>query len=328
MPPVVALTSGESAGVGPELAQAAWMRVKDVQPFFIIADVRCFKRSDGSPKIVEISDPADAVEAVKVGLPVMPCEFPSPADPGHASLDNAQATIDTIRLAAQMAIRGDVGAICTNPINKRVLIDGAGFKYPGHTEFLADICGARQSAMMLACADLKVVPVTTHLPLSAVPSALNQECLEFCMRASAESMRRDFGVSKPRVAVAGLNPHAGESGAFGDEEKTIIEPVLERLRAEGFRVSGPLPADTMFCEEARSNYDVAVCMYHDQALIPVKTLDFYGSVNITLGLPIIRVSPAHGTALNIAGRGIANPQSLINALLTAGRMARARGGMH
>ena len=328
MPPVVALTSGEPAGVGPELAQAAWVRVKDIQPFFVIADVRCFKRSDESPKIVEISNPTDAVEAVKIGLPVMPCEFPAPVTPGQASLENAQATIDAIKSAAQMAMRGDVGAICTNPVNKRVLMDGADFKHPGHTEFLAEICGARQSVMMLACADLKVVPVTIHLPLSAVPSALNQDCLEFCINTTVESMRRDFGVPNPRVAVAGLNPHAGESGAFGDEETTIIEPVLKRLRSEGVRISGPLPADTMFCKEARSNYDVAVCMYHDQALIPVKTLDFHGSVNVTLGLPIIRVSPAHGTALEIAGRGIANPRSLINALLTAGRMAKARGIIH
>ena len=328
MSPVVALTSGEPSGVGPELAQAAWKRVKDVQPFFVIADVRCFNRSNESPKIVEIGGPADAIHAVKIGLPVLHSEFPSPADPGHASLDNAQAVIDTIRSATQMAIRGEVGAICTNPVDKRVLRDGADFEYPGHTEFLADICGAQQSVMMLACAALKVVPVTTHLPLSDVSSALNEEYLEFCIRTGVESMRTDFGIPEPRVAVAGLNPHAGESGTFGDEEKRIIEPVLERLRAEGVRIAGPLPADTMFYDEARSNYDVAVCMYHDQALIPVKTLDFHGSVNITLGLPIIRVSPAHGTAPKIAGRGIANPQSLINALLTAGRMARARGIMH
>ena len=325
MPPVVALTSGEPAGVGLELAQAAWMHVKDAQPFFIIADVRHFKRSSDLPDIVEISEPADAVRAVKTGLPVLPREFPSPAEPGQASLDNAQATIDTIHLAARMAMRGDVGAVCTNPVNKRVLKDGANFKYPGHTEFLADICGTQRSVMMLACAALKVVPVTTHLPLSAVSSTLNKKCLEFCINTSVRSLRTDFGIPDPRVAVAGLNPHAGERGAFGGEEQTIIEPVLSMLRAEGARISGPLPADTMFYEEARSNYDVAVCMYHDQALIPVKTLDFYGSVNITLGLPIIRVSPAHGTAQNIAGRGVANPRSLINALLTAGRMARTRG---
>lgn len=328
MPPVVALTSGEPSGVGPELAQAAWRHVKDVQPFFIIADARHFKRSNDSPNIVEISEPADAVQAVKMGLPVMPREFPSPAEPGRASLDNAQATIDTINLATRLALRREVGAVCTNPINKRVLKDGAGFKYPGHTEFLADICGMKRSVMMLACAALKVVPVTTHLPLSTVSSTLNKDCLEFCIKTSVESLQRDFAIPDPRVAVSGLNPHAGENGAFGDEEQTIIEPVLETLRAEGMRISGPLPADTMFYEAARSNYDVAVCMYHDQALIPVKTLDFHGSVNITLGLPIIRVSPAHGTALNIAGRGVANPRSLINALLTAGRMARMRGLPH
>lgn len=328
MPPVVALTSGEPSGVGPELAQAAWKHVKDVQPFFIIADARHFKSSDDSPDIVEISEPADAVQAVKIGLPVMPREFPSPAEPGQASLDNAQATIDTIGLATRMALHGEVGAVCTNPINKRVLKDGAGFKYPGHTEFLADICGMKRSVMMLSCAALKVVPVTTHLPLSAVSSTLDKDSLEFCIKTSVESLQRDFAIPDPRVAVSGLNPHAGESGAFGDEERTIIEPVLETLRAEGVRISGPLPADTMFCEAARSNYDVAVCMYHDQALIPVKTLDFHGSVNITLGLPIIRVSPAHGTALSIAGRGVANPRSLINALLTAGRMARMRGLPH
>lgn len=320
----VALTCGEPSGVGLELAQAAWHRVRRDQAYFVIADSRHFRPCEGGPEIVRISKPSDASLAMAEGLPVLHVDFPAPAEPGVIDPSNAHATVAAIELAAELALKGEAAAVCTNPISKKALADGAGFAFPGHTEFLAYLCGVEQSAMMLACPGLRVVPVTTHVPLASVPRVLSGKRIDYCIRTCADALRTDFGVRDPRIAVAGLNPHAGEGGTIGDEERTIIAPVLETLRNEGFSVSGAHPADSMFHESARSDYDAAICMYHDQALIPLKTLDFFGAINVTLGLPIIRVSPAHGTAMDLAGRGIARPDSLANALLAAGRFARAR----
>ena len=216
-------------------------------------------------------------------------------------------------------------ALCTNPIHKKALKDGAGFAFPGHTEYLAHLSGAARPVMMLAAPALRVVPVTIHIPLAEVPAALTPALLEETLRITHAGLVADFGIAAPRIAVAGLNPHAGEGGAMGEEERTVIEPVLARLRAEGMALSGPLPADTMFHPAARARYDAAVCMYHDQALIPIKTVDFDGGVNVTLGLDFVRTSPDHGTAYDIAGTGTANPASLIAALGMARDMAAARG---
>jgi 4-hydroxythreonine-4-phosphate dehydrogenase len=257
-------------------------------------------------------------------LPVLAHPFAAENPPGVLVPDNARGVIEVIERAVGLAMSGAVAAVCTAPLHKKALKDGAGFAFPGHTEFLAHLAGVERVVMMLASPLLRVVPVTIHIPLSDVAAALTPELLEETIRVTHAGLIRDCGLARPRIAVAGLNPHAGEGGAMGDEETRIITPVLERLRAEGMAIVGPMSADTMFHARARAGYDVAVCMYHDQALIPIKTLDFDGGVNVTLGLPFIRTSPDHGTACDIAGRGLARPDSMIAALRLARDMALAR----
>ncbi|MGB3249070.1 MAG: 4-hydroxythreonine-4-phosphate dehydrogenase PdxA, partial [Tabrizicola sp.] len=245
--------------------------------------------------------------------------------PGQPVAANAAGVVAAITRAVRLVQAGLGGAICTAPINKKALKDGAGFAFPGHTEFLAHLAGVERVVMMLACPDLRVVPATIHIPLSEVPGALTEALLEATIRITRAGLVRDFGIAQPRIAVAGLNPHAGEGGAMGWEEERMMTPLLARLKAEGLDVTGPWPADTMFHAGARAGYDVAICAYHDQALIPIKTIDFAGGVNVTLGLPFVRTSPDHGTAYDIAGRGVADPSSLIAALRMAHQMATARG---
>ena len=256
-------------------------------------------------------------------LPVLPHPFAAPRTPGTAQPDTAEGVIDVIANAVDLAISGEASAVCTLPIHKKALKDGADFPYPGHTEYLADLGGVDNVVMMLASEMLRVVPTTIHIPLADVPTALTPELLEKTIRITAKGLQTQFGIPNPRIAVAGLNPHAGEGGAMGQEDDAVIAPVLDKLRREGFDLSGPLPADTMFHAAARARYDVAICAYHDQALIPIKTLDFDGGVNVTLGLPFIRTSPDHGTAFDIAGTGKANPSSTIAALRMAARMAQS-----
>jgi 4-hydroxythreonine-4-phosphate dehydrogenase len=244
--------------------------------------------------------------------------------PGVAKPEHAKDVIAVIERAVALVQNGEAAAVCTAPIHKKALKDGAGFGFPGHTEFLASLAGVDRVVMMLASPLLRVVPTTIHIALDAVKAALTPEVLEATLRITEAGLRRDFGLAVPRIAVAGLNPHAGEGGTMGRSEIDLIAPVLERLRAEGMAISGPMSADTMFHARARAGYDVAVCMYHDQALIPIKTLDFDGGVNVTLGLPFVRTSPDHGTAFDIAGKGIAKPDSLIAALKLAADMAAAR----
>ena len=317
----VALTCGDPAGIGPEIARRAWEALGADLPFFWIGDPGHLP--PGTP-VAEISAPADAAEATKQGLPVLPHAFPAPATPGRPDGRNAPAVVDVIARAVALAQSGEASAVTTCPISKKVLIDGAGFAFPGHTEYLAALAGGVPVAMMLACEALKVVPATIHIPLAAVPEALTPELLEEAIRITHAALARDFGVTAPRIAVAGLNPHAGEGGAMGHEDADVIAPVLDRLRGEGMTLQGPLPADTMFHEGARKGYDAAVAMYHDQALIPIKTIDFSGGVNVTLGLPFVRTSPDHGTAFDIAGRGKADPTSLIAALRMAAGIALRR----
>ena len=320
-PPPVALTCGEPAGVGPELARRAWETLGASLPFAWIGDPRHLPR--GTPTAT-IDHPSEARAASARALPVLAMRFPERARPGRPSAANAQSVVDAVARGAGLAREGAVSALCTAPIHKAALQEGCGFAHPGHTEFLAHLCDAPRVVMMLACEALRVVPATIHVPLAEVPRALTAEGLEATLRIVARSLEEDFGVVRPRIAVAGLNPHAGEGGHIGREEIELIVPVLDRLRADGMELMGPLSADTLFHAEARARYDCAVAMYHDQALIPIKTIDFAGGVNVTLGLPIVRTSPDHGTALDIAGTGSADPTSTVNALVLAEGIARAR----
>ena len=312
----IALTCGEPAGIGFELAQKAWCEVGQTTPFVLIAD----RRHVQGP-FTEVNSLDETTDL----LPVLHHEFAGDATPGTPDRNNAQGVIDVIARAVDLARAGSASAICTLPIHKKALIDGAGFAYPGHTEYLAALGGVDQVVMMLASPELRVVPVTIHIALSEVPNTLTPQLLTDTIQITEAALRRDFGLEAPRIMVAGLNPHAGEGGAMGREEIEIITPVLDSLRESGLNIMGPGSADTMFHSRARDAYDVAICMYHDQALIPIKTIDFDGGVNITLGLPFIRTSPDHGTAFDIAGQGIAKPDSLIAALKLATDMARKRG---
>ncbi|WP_283637979.1 4-hydroxythreonine-4-phosphate dehydrogenase PdxA [Marinovum algicola] len=314
----VALSCGEPAGVGPELALRAWEALRDRVPFFLIGDAGHL--GQGAPH-VRIADPGEAPAAMARGLPVLHRDFGPPVTPGQPQAAHAQPVIDAIAEGVALVMAGRARALCTAPIHKQALAEGAGFAYPGHTEYLAALAGVRRVVMMLAAPALRVVPVTIHMALAEVTGALTPALLEETLRITHDGLRRRFGLSAPRIAVAGLNPHAGEGGRMGREEITTLAPVLDRLRAEGFDITGPLSADTMFHPAARTRYDVAVCMYHDQALIPIKTLDFDRGVNVTLGLPFLRTSPDHGTAFDIAGQGLANPASLIAALEMAGAAA-------
>ena len=316
----IALTCGEPGGVGPELAVAARAALPDLDMVWI-GDPRHLPKGSAFQLIAA---PHQVHEVPAGVLPVLAHPFAAENPPGVLVPDNARGVIEVIERAVALAMSGAVGAVCTAPLHKKALKDGAGFAFPGHTEFLAHLAGVERVVMMLASPLLRVVPVTIHIPLSDVATALTPELLEDTIRVTHAGLIRDCGLARPRIAVAGLNPHAGEGGAMGDEETRIIAPVLNRLRAEGMAIVGPMSADTMFHARARAGYDVAVCMYHDQALIPIKTLDFDGGVNVTLGLPFVRTSPDHGTACDIAGRGLARPDSLIAALRLARDMALAR----
>ena len=318
----LALTCGEPAGIGPEIAARAWAALGARAPFVWIGDPAHLPA--GTP-VREVAAPSDAPRVAASALPVLSHPFPVPARPGAPAPENAAEVIAVIARAVRLAQAGEVSGIVTAPIHKKALQDGAGFAHPGHTEYLAALAGVERVVMMLACPELRVVPTTIHVALRAVPALLTQALLTDTIRITHAGLRRDFGLEAPRIAVAGLNPHAGEGGAMGAEEIEVIAPVLAALRAEGLTVTGPHSADTMFHPAARARYDAAVCMYHDQALIPIKTVDFAGGVNVTLGLPFIRTSPDHGTAFDIAGQGVADPTSLIAALRMAAEMARARG---
>jgi 4-hydroxythreonine-4-phosphate dehydrogenase len=320
-PAPIALTVGEPAGVGPEIAVAAWAALRDELSFFWIGDPA---HLPAGSKWSEIDTPLQANDIMSGAMPVLRHDFDGPAVPGHAQPAHALGVIDVIARGVDLVTRGQASALCTAPIHKKALIDGANFAYPGHTEFLAALSGAPRAVMMLASDQLRVVPVTIHIPICDVPAALTAELLRDTIRITHAALRCDFGIANPRLAAAGLNPHAGEGGAIGTEDRDLIAPVIAALQAEGMTITGPHSADTMFHGAARAGYDAAIAMYHDQALIPIKTLDFDRGVNVTLGLPFIRTSPDHGTAFDIAGKGLANPSSLIEALRLARRMAEAR----
>jgi 4-hydroxythreonine-4-phosphate dehydrogenase len=271
-----------------------------------------------------VADVAAAAEVFGWALPVLPVPVAVAPVAGRPNPANAPAVISSIERATKLALAGHAGGVVTNPISKAALYQ-AGFAYPGHTEFLAELTGATgQQIMMLASPMLRVVPVTVHASLRDSIAMLTTAMIVAASRTTALALRRDFGIPSPRLAVAGLNPHAGEQGALGSEETTVVQPAIDQLRADGIAVSGPWPPDTMFTAAARKRYDVAICMYHDQALIPLKTLDMDHGVNVTLGLPIVRTSPDHGTAFDIAGKGVADPTSLIAAIKLAAQLAERR----
>ncbi len=321
---------GDPAGIGGELTITAWARRggDQIPPFYAIDDPSRLAAIAGvvgcSCPIVEISNPGEAVAAFGNALPVLPLALASEQPPGKPVPANAPCVIASIKRAVADAMAGHAAAVVTNPINKRALHEGAGFTYPGHTEFLAALGGVPSSIMMLAAPGLRVVPLTVHSALRSIFDDITQDKIIDTTRILHNAMRHDFAIHIPRIAISGLNPHAGEGGSMGMEEIEIIAPAIATLRAEGINANGPWPGDTMFHDDARAGYDVALCMYHDQALIPLKTLDFHRGVNITLGLPFVRTSPDHGTAYDRAGKGTADPRSFIEALRTARTMADSR----
>ncbi|MDF1734215.1 MAG: 4-hydroxythreonine-4-phosphate dehydrogenase PdxA [Minwuia sp.] len=318
------LSMGEPAGICGEITLAAWQarNLQNLPSFALVGDAG-FLRAISDVPIVEISHPAEAAGVFDTALPVIPVSDSVRARAGAPAREDAALVIESIERAVAACMAGEASGIVTNPINKALLYD-AGFRHPGHTEFIAELSGAELPVMMIAGPSLRVVPATIHLPLSAVPAALSTDWLVAVGRIVLNALLHDFGCQPPRVAFAGLNPHAGEGGALGMEDDAIIRPAAEQLRREGHDVVGPLPADTMFHASARARYDAAICMYHDQALVPVKTLDFDLGVNVTLGLPIVRTSPDHGTAFDIAGKGMARADSLIQAIRLAGEIAERR----
>ncbi len=328
----LALTLGDPAGIGPEIVVKAWNDLRrGGPPFLVVGDYQSLASASagGASILKQVLAPSEALEAFPDALPVLDLPLRSPVVAGQPSGAAAPSIVQWIETAVGLALSGAVSGVVTAPIAKATLYD-AGFKFPGHTEFLGELTasenfeGARGPVMMLIAGNLRVALVTVHEPLAKVAGRLSIEGIVNTGRVTAEALRRDFGIATPRLAVAGFNPHAGEGGAIGREEIEIIAPAVRALEDLGIDVTGPHPADTLFPEVMRTRYDAAICLYHDQALIPVKMLDFWGGVNVTLGLPIVRTSPDHGTAFDIAGRGLARADSLIAAIRLADRLAQAR----
>lgn len=328
----LAVSLGDPAGIGPEVIAGSWTRRAEVglAPFFVLGGAEVLaaaaaQRGLDAP-VVGIADPAEAAAAFAHGIPVLG-EADSPYRPGQPDDHGAALALHSLAEATRMALLGKASAVVTAPVAKAQLAM-IGFEFPGQTEFLAVACGlpAEAAVMMLAGPSLRAVPLTVHCALADVPARLSPAMICAKARTVNAALRRDLGLAAPRIAVCGLNPHAGEGGKFGSEERDVIEPAIAMLRDEGLAVTGPHPADALFTPRARATYDAALCMYHDQALIPVKALDFDEGVNVTLGLPIVRTSPDHGTAFDIAGKGLADPGAMIAALRMAGEMAARRTG--
>ena len=329
-PPLV-LTMGEPAGIAGEITLKAWQTCRETGPVFaVIADPDQLVREAAAlglaVPIATVEAPGAATGQFGHALPVLAQPLAAAPAPGRPVAENGAGVLGAIERATELCAAGAAAAMVTNPIHKETLYQ-AGFRHPGHTEYLGALAGLSQApVMMLAAAALRVVPVTIHLPLGDAVRALTTEAIVHCGRLTAAALKTDFGIAEPRLAVAGLNPHAGEGGHLGREEIDVIAPAVVALRAEGLAVRGPLPADSLFHARARARYDAALCMYHDQALIPLKTLDFEGGVNITLGLPFVRTSPDHGTGFDIAGRGVAGPANLVAAIRLAAELADRRRG--
>lgn len=327
----LAITLGDPAGIGPEVILGAWARLRSERrapPAFVVGGPELLRRTAEALAIdcpiVPIADPAEAMFASAVGLPVM-AGLDGPLTPGRPSPEGARLALASLQWGVKFALSGVAVGMVTAPVAKGELA-AVGWDYPGQTEFLADACGRayRDAVMMLAGPSLRTVPLTVHVAIAEVPGLLSAELITHKARIVAEGLQRDFGILQPKLAIASLNPHAGEGGKFGDEEARIIAPAIAALQAEGIDAFGPVPGDALFTPRARAGYDAALCMYHDQALIPLKALEFDEGVNVTLGLPIIRTSPDHGTAFDIAGQGKADPGAMAAAIRMAAQMAEAR----
>lgn len=325
-PNPLAVSLGDPAGIGPEVIAKCWdsRDVFQLPPFVAIGDPRSVAAVWDGP-IEVIDDPRQADSAFDYGLPLIQLNAAKADVPGHPSVAGAHCSLDSLEIAVGLARSGSAAAVVTGPVAKEQLY-AIGFQHPGQTEFVAERCGVAPGnvVMMLAGPTLRTVPVTTHLPLAEVPRVLSSGLVESRGRAALRGLQRNFGIPEPRLAVSGLNPHSGEGGQLGIEEIDMIEPAIAALRAEGWRVSGPHPADTMFHARARAAYDAALCMYHDQALIPIKALHFEEAVNVTLGLPIVRTAPDHGTAFDIAGQDRADPRPMAAAIRMAAENAMVR----
>jgi 4-hydroxythreonine-4-phosphate dehydrogenase len=322
---------GDPAGIGPEVILGAWTRLRSERrapPAFVVGGANVLRSAAEALRIdcpiVPIAEPAEAVFAVGAGLPVM-AGLDAPWSPGQPSPEGARLALASLTWATKFALSGLAAGLVTAPVAKSALA-AIGWDYPGQTEFLADACGRpyRDAVMMLAGPSLRTVPLTVHVALAEVPALLSADLIIHKARIVAAGLRRDFGIAAPRIAIAALNPHAGEGGQFGDEEARIIAPAIAALQAEGIAAFGPVPGDALFTPRARATYDAALAMYHDQALIPIKALEVDEGVNVTLGLPIIRTSPDHGTAFDIAGKGLADPGAMAAAIMMASEMAAAR----
>ena len=327
----LAITLGDPAGIGPEVILGAWARLRAggrAPPAFVVGGPELLRRTAEALAIdcpiVPIADPAEAIFACAVGLPVM-AGLDGPLTPGRPSPDGARLALASLQWGVKFALSGVAVGLVTAPVAKGALA-AIGWDYPGQTEFVAEACGHpyRDAVMMLAGPSLRTVPLTVHVALAEVPELISAELIIHKARVVSAGLCRDFGILEPRLAIASLNPHAGEGGKFGDEETRIIAPAIAALQAEGIAAFGPVPGDALFTPRARATYDAALCMYHDQALIPLKALEFDEGVNVTLGLPIIRTSPDHGTAFDIAGQGKADPGAMAAAIVMAAQMAEAR----
>ena len=322
----LAVSLGDPAGIGPEVVAKCWDERSryNLPPFVAIGDPRSVGTVWDGP-IELITDPREADSAFDVGLPMIQLAAAEENVPGHPSVAGAHCSLDSLEIAVGLARSGSASAVVTGPVSKEQLY-AIGFAHPGQTEFVAERCGVASAnvAMMLAGPTLRTIPVTTHVPFAEVGGKLNSGLIEARARAVLRGLQRLFGIAQPRLAIAGLNPHSGEGGQLGTEEIEIIQPAIATLADEGWRVTGPHPADTMFHTSARANYDAALCMYHDQALIPVKALHFEDAVNVTLGLPIVRTAPDHGTAFDIAGQDRADPRPMAAAIRMAAVCAAHR----
>ena len=315
----IVITCGDPSGVGPEVAVSAWKALRDEIPLCILTDPK-FLPKDINTKIIDKPPVTSDIE--RNSLTVIRHKFVEHQVPGTPNPRHAEAIIKVIERGVQFVKNGQCSAICTMPISKSILKDGANFPFPGHTEYLAHLDGRKTYGMMLVNKYLKVVPATIHIPVRDITKYLNAELIEKTIKTTHQELTSRFSISNPSIWISGLNPHAGESGTIGDEEQKFIIPIINKLRLKGFNLKGPVSADTMFYGKKRRNFDAAVCMYHDQALIPIKTLDFHSSVNLTIGLSFIRTSPDHGTAFDIAGKNLANPTSTIEAIKLAWNLAK------
>ena len=317
----IALTCGEPSSIAPEITVEAWKTLKNELNFVLFSSFEYMKKRFPEIPMQKVFNCSEALDVMVNALPIIDMPFTEEPKVGKVNQKLAFDTIKSIKMATECCMSGEAAALCTNPINKFALSSGANFKYTGHTDFLKYLTDSKQAVMMIASDKLKVIPVTIHVSLIEAITTLTDLLIKDTIKLSHQSLIELFNIKEPRIFVSGLNPHAGENGLFGDEENKFILPAIDFLRKSGLNINGPFPADTMFHDDIRKNYDLAICMYHDQALIPIKTISFDEAVNVTLGLPIVRTSPDHGTANEIAGKNKASSKSLINAIRMAKRLS-------